>query len=70
MPFYSAEWVKDGALLVDVREKMKYHNFMMYLILSTFLCVFEEHFTEIPKDKNVVVVCVAVAEVTEQPDFW
>ncbi len=51
--------LKNGALLVDVREKDEVAQLaydvpnMMHIPLTQF----EERFTEIPKDKNVVLVC-------------
>ena len=58
-PSTAQEWVKDEALLVDVREKNEVSQLAYDVpeIINMPLSVFEEHFTEIPKDKNVVVVC-------------
>lgn len=51
--------VKNGALLVDVREKDEVNQlaFDVPNILHIPLTQFEERFTEIPKDKDVVMVC-------------
>lgn len=51
--------IKNGALLVDVRENAEVEQLaydvpnIMYIPLSQF----EERFTEIPRDKTVVMVC-------------
>lgn len=52
-------WVKNGALLVDVREKDEVAQLAYDVpnIINIPLSIFEEHFTEIPKDKEVVMVC-------------
>lgn len=58
-PTTTQQWVKNGALLVDVREKNEVAQ-LAYDVPNSInipLSVFEEHFTEIPKDKEVVVVC-------------
>lgn len=58
-PTTTQAWVKNGALLLDVREADEVAELaydvpnMMHIPLSEF----EERFTEIPKDKEVVVVC-------------
>ena len=51
--------VKNGALLVDVREPNEVHQvaFDVPNIIHIPLTQFEERFTEIPKDKEVVMVC-------------
>jgi rhodanese-related sulfurtransferase len=60
-PTTTQEWIKNGALLVDVREKDEVAVLafdvpnIMYLPLSEFV----ERFQEIPKDRDVVVVCKA-----------
>lgn len=58
-PTTTQEWVKNGALLVDVREKDEVAELAYDVpnIINIPLSVFEEHFTEIPKDKVVVMVC-------------
>ena len=52
-------WVKKGALLVDVREANEVNQlaFDVPHLLHIPLSEFEERFTEIPKDTNVVMVC-------------
>jgi rhodanese-related sulfurtransferase len=58
-PTTTQEWVKRGALLVDVREKEEVEQLaydvpnIIYIPLSDF----EDRYTEVPKDKEVVVVC-------------
>ncbi|MCI4442812.1 MAG: rhodanese-like domain-containing protein [Lentimicrobium sp.] len=58
-PTTTQKWVKEGALLVDVREKDEVAQLAYDVpnIINIPLSVFEEHFTEIPKDKPVVMVC-------------
>lgn len=58
-PTTTQSWVKNGALLVDVREADEIVElaFDVPNILHIPLSEFEERFTEIPKDKEVVVVC-------------
>jgi len=53
--------IKNGALLVDVREKDEVAQLAYDVpnIINIPLSVFEEHYTEIPKDKEVVMVCKA-----------
>ena len=51
--------IKNGALLVDVREKEEVAQLAYDVpnIINIPLSVFEEHYTEIPKDQQVVMVC-------------
>jgi rhodanese-related sulfurtransferase len=51
--------VKEGALLVDVREKDEVAQLAYDVpnIVNIPLSEFEERFTEIPQDKEVVMVC-------------
>jgi len=58
-PTTTQVWVKNGALLVDVREKDEVEAlaFDVPNIINIPLSEFEERFTEIPKEKEVVVVC-------------
>jgi len=55
------EWVKKGALLVDVREKEEVAElaFDVPNIVSIPLSEFEDRYNEIPKDQEVVMVCKA-----------
>jgi rhodanese-related sulfurtransferase len=58
-PTTTQQWVKDGALLVDVREadevaELKYD---VPNILNIPLSEFETRYTEIPTDIKVVMVC-------------
>jgi rhodanese-related sulfurtransferase len=58
-PTTTQEWIKNGALLVDVREPEEV-TFMAYdvpHILHIPLTDFESRFYEIPKDQAVVMVC-------------
>lgn len=58
-PTTTQEWVKNGALLVDVREKDEVNELAYDVpnIINIPLSEFEERFNEIPKDKDVVMVC-------------
>lgn len=58
-PTTTQEWIKRGALLVDVREKEEVEQLAYDVsnIINIPLSVFEDRFNEIPKDKEVVVVC-------------
>ncbi|WP_075348834.1 rhodanese-like domain-containing protein [Algoriphagus marinus] len=58
-PTTTQEWVKKGALLVDVREKEEEDQLACDVpaILNIPLSEFEERFHEIPKDRDVVMVC-------------
>jgi rhodanese-related sulfurtransferase len=58
-PTTTQQWVKNGALLVDVREKNETEllAFDVPNIINIPLSEFEERYTEIPKDKEVVMVC-------------
>lgn len=51
--------VKDGALIVDVREMDEINRFSFDVpnYLAIPLSQFEERFTEIPKEKDLVMVC-------------
>ncbi|MBK6521141.1 MAG: rhodanese-like domain-containing protein [Sphingobacteriaceae bacterium] len=57
--FNALEYVKNGALFVDVREKEEVDQLAYDVpnIINIPLSVFEDHYTEIPKDKEVVMVC-------------
>ena len=58
-PTTTQEWVKKGALLVDVREKDEVAELAYDVpnIINIPLSEFEERFNEIPKDKEVIMVC-------------
>jgi rhodanese-related sulfurtransferase len=58
-PTTAQEWVKNGALLIDVREKdeVAQLSYDVPNIINIPLSEFEERFTEIPKDRDVVIVC-------------
>jgi rhodanese-related sulfurtransferase len=58
-PTTTQQCVKDGALLVDVREndEVAQLSYDVPNLLSIPLSEFEERFNEIPKDKPVVMVC-------------
>jgi len=58
-PTTTQTWLKNGALLVDVREKDEIEQLAFDVpdILIIPLSEFEERYTEIPKDKDVVMVC-------------
>jgi rhodanese-related sulfurtransferase len=52
-------WIKNGALLVDVREREEVAQLAYNVpnIVNIPLTEFEERFTEIPRDREVVLVC-------------
>lgn len=58
-PTTTQKWVANGALLVDVREKDEVAQLAYDVpnLMHIPLTQFEERFTEIPKDKEVVMVC-------------
>ncbi len=58
-PTTTQQWVKNGALLVDVREKDEVAQLAYDVpnIINIPLSVFEDHVIEIPKDQEVVLVC-------------
>lgn len=58
-PTTTQTWVKNGALLVDVREKDEVAELAYDVpnIINIPLSEFEERFNEIPQDKEVVMVC-------------
>ena len=58
-PTTTQEWVKKGALLVDVRESDEVNELAYDVpnIINIPLSEFEERFNEIPKDQDVVMVC-------------
>lgn len=58
-PTTTQEWVKNGALLVDVREKdeVTQLSYNVPNIINIPLSEFENRYTEIPKDIAVVMVC-------------
>lgn len=58
-PTTAQQWVKNGAILVDVREKDEVAQLAYDVpnIIHIPLSVFEDHFTEISKEKEVVLVC-------------
>ena len=60
-PTTTQEWVKNGALLVDVREKEEVAVLAYDVpnIINIPLSEFEERYTEIPKDQPVIMVCRA-----------
>lgn len=58
-PTTTQSWIKEGAILVDVREadEVAELDFDVPSILHIPLSEFENRFEEIPKDQAVVVVC-------------
>ena len=60
-PTKTQEWVKRGALLVDVREKDEVEKLAYDVpnIVNIPLSEFENRFSELPKDKELVIVCRA-----------
>jgi rhodanese-related sulfurtransferase len=58
-PTATQKWVANGALLVDVREinEVAELSYDVPNIIHIPLTQFEERYTEIPKDNEVVMVC-------------
>ena len=58
-PTSTQKWVANGALLVDVREANEVAQLAYDIpnIINIPLSEFEERFTEIPNDREVVMVC-------------
>jgi rhodanese-related sulfurtransferase len=58
-PTATQKWVANGALLVDVREtnEVAELSYDVPNIIHIPLTQFEERYTEIPKDKEIVMVC-------------
>lgn len=70
-PTSALEWVNNGALFVDVREKEEVNElaFDVPNIIHIPLSEFEERFTEIPKDRDVVMVCRVGARSLRAAEF-
>ena len=60
-PTKTQTWIANGAILVDVREKVEIDNiaFDVPNIIHLPLSEFESRYTELPKDKELVIVCRA-----------
>ncbi|MCF8459109.1 MAG: rhodanese-like domain-containing protein [Flavobacteriales bacterium] len=58
-PTTTQQWVKNGALLVDVREKdeVALLAYDVSNIINIPLSEFENRYSEVPKDQEVVMVC-------------
>jgi len=58
-PTTTQEWVKNGALLVDVREKHEVAELAYDVpdIMNIPLSEFEARYAEVPQDRPVVMVC-------------
>lgn len=58
-PTTTQSWVKEGALLIDVREKDEVEQLAYDVpnIINIPLSEFEERFNEIPTNQKVVMVC-------------
>lgn len=70
-PTTTQSWIKKGALLVDVREPNEVERvaFDVPDLLPIPLSEFEERYSEIPKNKDVVVVCQAGQRSLRAADF-
>ncbi len=57
-PTKTQEWIKNGAILVDVREADEVANlaFDVPNLINIPLSIFEERFIKIPKNKEVILV--------------
>lgn len=58
-PTTTQKWIASGALLVDVREREEADmvSYDVPEIMLIPLTEFDERYTEIPKDRDVVMVC-------------
>lgn len=58
-PTTTQEWIKRGALLVDVREKNEVEQlaFGVHNIVNIPLSEFEERYLELSKEQEMVIVC-------------
>jgi rhodanese-related sulfurtransferase len=58
-PTTTQQWVANGALLVDVRERDEVAEaaYDVPNIINIPLSEFEERYAEVPKDRDVVMVC-------------
>ena len=58
-PTTTQQWVKRGALLVDVREKDEVAalSFDVPAVVNIPLSEYEDRYNELPKDKELVMVC-------------
>jgi rhodanese-related sulfurtransferase len=58
-PTTTQEWIKNGAVLVDVREKNEVAEIAFHVpnILNIPLSEFEERYIEVPNNQAVVMVC-------------
>ncbi|MEX1133161.1 MAG: rhodanese-like domain-containing protein, partial [Flavobacteriales bacterium] len=58
-PTTTQQWVAKGALLVDVRERDEVAEAAYDVpdVINIPLSEFEERFVEVPKDRDVVMVC-------------
>ena len=58
-PTTTQKWIENGAILVDVREKDEVESlaFDVPKIITIPLSEFEDRYKEVPKDKEVVIVC-------------
>ena len=58
-PTTTQDWVRNGAVLIDVREVDEVNELAYDVpeIINIPLSEFEDRFHEVPKDRDVVVVC-------------
>lgn len=58
-PTTTQDWVKNGAILIDVREADEVNELAYDVpeLIHIPLSEFEDRFQEVPKDRDVVVVC-------------
>lgn len=58
-PTTTQKWVENGALLVDVREKdeVAQLTFDVPNIVNIPLSIFDKKYMELPKDRDLVMVC-------------
>lgn len=70
-PTTTQKWVKNGALLVDVRRKDEIYELAYDVpdMINIPLSEFEERFNEIPKDQDIVMVCKGGGRSLRATDF-
>ncbi len=68
-PAEGQQKVKDGAVLVDVREANEYSEVHAQGAVLIPLSEFESRYTELPKDKELVVICRSGARSARAIEF-
>ncbi|MEX1193054.1 MAG: rhodanese-like domain-containing protein [Brumimicrobium sp.] len=70
-PTTTQSWLKEGALLVDVREKNEVDQlaYVAENLVHIPLSEFEDRFSELPKDKKIVMACRSGARSLRAANF-